>query len=99
MIAGEQTDERRRPGPLAGAGPSPWCWCVSSLAEVAEQPQDLDVQPHDRDEQAEGDVPGELGGRTATDRLVGHVEVKQQHERGNADYEQAEHDGERAAVA
>src|SRR3712207_7199549 len=43
----------------------------SLVLEVGQQPQDLQVQPDDRDEQAEGDVPGELGRGAAADRLVG----------------------------
>src|SRR4051794_13698675 len=87
---------RRRPGPLAGTGPS---YVVRSVAEVAEQPQDLQVQPDDRDEQAEGDVPGELRGGAAADGLVGHVEVEQQRERRHTDYDQAEDDRHRATGA
>ena len=49
--------------------------------EVAEQPQDLDVQPDQRDGQAKGNAPCGLLRRTGTDHLVGLVEVEQEAER------------------
>src|SRR3712207_9211692 len=65
----------------------------SLVLEVGQQPQDLQVQPDDRDEQAEGDVPGELRRGAAANRLVGHVEVEQQRERRHTDHDDAEDDG------
>jgi acetyl-CoA C-acetyltransferase len=70
----------------------------SFLAQVAQQAQDLDVQPDQRGHQAERDVPGQLRRGTGPNGLVRHVEVEQQAERRHADHDQAERDGQPAAV-
>src|ERR1700754_3515478 len=67
--------------------------------EVAEQPQDLQVQPHQRHGQAERDAPCGLLRRTGADRLVRLIEVDEEAERRDADHHEREQDRHRTTVA
>ena len=79
-----------------GAGPS--CGLAKLVVlEVTEQTQDLDVQPDQRDGQAERNAPRRLLGRSRTDHLIGGIEVEQEAERRQADAHQREDDRQRTA--
>src|SRR4051794_35698623 len=67
---------------------------VPLVPQVAEESQDLEVEPHDRDRDAEGAVP--LGGlRGAGHRhLADHVEVEEEVQRGDGADDDADPDSE-----
>ena len=89
---------RQKKGP--SRGPSSCYGATRELVvvEVAQQTQDLDVQPDQGDGEAECDAPGCLLGRLCADQLISGVEVEQEAEGCDADADEAEDDGERSAV-
>ena len=71
----------------------------SVAADVAQQSQDLQVQPDQRDHQAERVVPGGLRRHAGLDRLLDLVEVEQEAQRRDHDDDQRDDDRHGAAVA
>src|SRR4030095_6288225 len=60
--------------------------------------QDLEVQPDQRDEEAEGAVPLHVLRGLGAHAVLDEVEVEDEVHRGEADHEQAERDPDGAAV-
>ena len=63
-----------------------------AIGQLRQQAQDFQVQPDQRDHQAECAVPFHVLGRLGCRGLLDEVEVQQQVERRQADHEQAEAD-------
>src|SRR6267378_8226256 len=68
----------------------------SAAAEPREQPEDLDVQPHERDKQRERRVPLHVLRRARRDSALDEVEVEQEIERRDPDDEHVHADAQGA---
>src|SRR3546814_2408988 len=71
---------------------------ASARLQLRQQPQELDVQPHQRDHQAERAVPLHVLRRAALDAGLDEVEVQHQVQRRDRDHEQAEADADDAVA-
>ena len=65
-----------------------------AAAHFGQQVEDLDVEPDQRDHDAEGCVPLHVFGRTVGDALLDKVEVEYEVERGDGDDNEAEADAD-----
>src|SRR5690348_9647366 len=67
---------------------------ASVVAQCGEDAQHLDVDPHDRDGQAEGGAPRLLLGEPGADAALDVVEVEDQHQHTEAQADDAGHEAE-----
>src|SRR4051794_3855994 len=71
---------------------------ASPRAKPRQEAEQLEVEPHQRDEQPERGEPLQRLGRACRDGTLAEVEVEQQVRRGDADDEKAEDDPEQPGV-
>src|ERR1700712_3684548 len=67
-------------------------------AQDRDEPQELDVEPDDRDHDPEGTGPAVAGRDSPAYALLDLVEVEDQRVRGHHDHGEADHDAERTAL-
>src|SRR5580704_11667142 len=68
-----------------------------SVAQFTEQAKNFEIQPDERDHQAERAVPLHVLRRSAGYACLDHIEIENQIERRNDDHEEAEADSDDAA--